>query len=767
VCKPVSASFSDLSRVATSPQMFNNDADKYDFWVGEGALNSTGRGSVLLPITQSGPLSQGTLLSSSRYMLYGKFSVKMKATAVNGLVSAAILFSDVQDEIDVEFPGNNTQQMQTNIFHRGVNSSAAYFGIPANGTRSEFHTYTVDWSPERIIWSIDDMTERTLLKSDANENYPTTPARVQFSTWNASPSPNAINNWAGGLTVWNETQYAAEIESVQISCYDTNQQPAGTTSYVYTDANGSVAYSSRALVYVAPPSSSLSSSSAAASSSSTVVSTPNNAGACPSISDDSSCNVLINACVKANAGSNPWAEPSCFVAGVCAGPDRLLSRLQCVGQTTPSQSSLNLDAKVIGNVVGPKCTSVTFVNRCSITGNDYMNYYYSQLSAVGTTSWPESSQAVIDKFWTPLAKWTSFPQGTVPYTNVQDYFKFYKSSTSVSSSSATPTAIQKAVSSSTPSATPNNSGSCPAISDDASCNTLVDACMKSNSASNFLSQPSCFVAGMCAGPDKLYSRFQCLGQTPPARTSLSLDDNVIAAMIGPKCPSETFINRCSISDTQFMNYYYATLNAVHSNTWPPSSQYVIDKFWSPILKWANPSYNSGSGLPPIIYYSNLRDYFRFYSSPASQSSTCSPVSSDASVNTVVDLCVRVGTLNQPFALHECLIAAIVAKPAPLLSYWACKTASTAPARPSLQLDYTNAYAPLVGQCAFASGGCPFSTQNFIDAFYGAITEAGSNQFPSGASSAVTTYWKPVFTWAGFNNGNVPYNNLQDYLRYYS
>ena len=37
------------------------------------------------------------------------------------------------------------------------------------------------------------------------------------------------------------------------------------------------------------------------------------------------------------------------------------------------------------------------------------------------------------------------------------------------------------------------------------------------------------------------------------------------------------------------------------------------------------------------------------------------------------------------------------------------------------LDY-NVYASIVGDCAWATGGCPITQQNFIDLIYGAISQ---------------------------------------------
>lgn len=126
-----------------------------------------------------------------------------------------------------------------------------YFG-KGNGTVSDregdhdvttpqdvLHTYTIDWTEERIEWLIDDITVRTLAYADAldGHNFPQTPMKVRMGTW-AGGDPDKsywTKLWAGG-----ETAYTAEagmpwtmsVATVSI----TNYSPA--ESYKYTDTTG-------------------------------------------------------------------------------------------------------------------------------------------------------------------------------------------------------------------------------------------------------------------------------------------------------------------------------------------------------------------------------------------------------------------------------------------------------------------------------------------------------------------------------------------------
>ncbi|VDB99707.1 unnamed protein product [Peniophora sp. CBMAI 1063] len=80
------------------------------------------------------------------------------------------------------------------------------------------------------------------------------------------------------------------------------------------------------------------------------------------------------------------------------------------------------------------------------------------------------------------------------------------------------------------------------------------------------------------------------------------------------------------------------------------------------------------------------------------------------------------------------------------------------------LDY-NVYASIVGDCAWAEGGCPITEQNFIDLIYSAISSAGG-PYPDSTETLVNYYIKPVFDWTGCDlSAGIPYTNFNDWLHY--
>jgi beta-glucanase (GH16 family) len=86
-------------------------------WVFSGDPLMYNNEAVLLTMTSD---SSGTLLSSTRYVWYGKMSATMKTSRGAGVVTAFIMMSDVKDEIDFEFIGTDIETAQSNYYFQGI-----------------------------------------------------------------------------------------------------------------------------------------------------------------------------------------------------------------------------------------------------------------------------------------------------------------------------------------------------------------------------------------------------------------------------------------------------------------------------------------------------------------------------------------------------------------------------------------------------------------------------------------------------------------------
>lgn len=119
-------------------------------------------------------------------------------------------------------------------------------------TFNDWHTYEIDWTPEKVDWAVDGVVHRTLKKADTyNETskqyeFPQTPARLQMSLWPAGQASNAQGtiDWAGGEIDWNSEDIKtvgydyATVGEVSVQCYDppSDAKKTGSKAYLYTNS---------------------------------------------------------------------------------------------------------------------------------------------------------------------------------------------------------------------------------------------------------------------------------------------------------------------------------------------------------------------------------------------------------------------------------------------------------------------------------------------------------------------------------------------------
>lgn len=109
--------------------------------------------------------SSGAITSHVKF-LFGRFEAVIKPPKVAGLVTGVFLHRDSpRQEIDIEFLGNNPTKILVNVFYNpgdeGARFDYGYRGTPTLidlgfDTTSDFHTYAIEWGPNRIRWFVDD-----------------------------------------------------------------------------------------------------------------------------------------------------------------------------------------------------------------------------------------------------------------------------------------------------------------------------------------------------------------------------------------------------------------------------------------------------------------------------------------------------------------------------------------------------------------------------------------------------------------------------------
>ena len=199
------------------------------------------------------------LLVSKWYIMFGHVEFSVKAAPGVGIVSSAILQSDDLDEIDFEWLGYDDNNVQTNYFGKGETTTYNRGATnPAPGNQGGFHTYTIDWTADQIVWQVNGQTIRTLTPSSTGGYpYPQTPMMIKVGSWSGGDPSNPVGTvresyalvvckrdcllisgteWATGTT-GAYTNYAAgpytmEVQSIAVTDYSTGSQ------YKYTGTDG-------------------------------------------------------------------------------------------------------------------------------------------------------------------------------------------------------------------------------------------------------------------------------------------------------------------------------------------------------------------------------------------------------------------------------------------------------------------------------------------------------------------------------------------------
>ncbi|OZJ03928.1 hypothetical protein BZG36_03617 [Bifiguratus adelaidae] len=211
-CPAVNLDFSTMAD-GTNPMSIGFQ----DVWCGKNTAIKSGH--LELSMTQE----CGPAILVPQMIQSGRVDVTIQTAAGSGVVTALTVFAPKnapggRDELDWEWVGKDLTNGQSMYFVKGQRvpgAEGAVYVNTASDTATTFHTYSIEYTPEQIIWYLDNKVVRTV-RSNQGVPYPTQALQLNLGVWDGSQT----NGWAGTVPWGNGVKaYTAKVSKLSVTPY--------------------------------------------------------------------------------------------------------------------------------------------------------------------------------------------------------------------------------------------------------------------------------------------------------------------------------------------------------------------------------------------------------------------------------------------------------------------------------------------------------------------------------------------------------------------
>ncbi|KAL1700352.1 hypothetical protein EV121DRAFT_295301 [Schizophyllum commune] len=130
---------------------------------------------------------------------------------------------------------------------------------------------------------------------------------------------------------------------------------------------------------------------------------------------------LMDACTNdaaaVNGAGNLWGSASCVAAAISFSkiwPSTVQGLAACKNSDIACQNEQpDLEQNIYASIVGGDSFA-------AVTQQNYIDFIYSTLSAIGSADFPSSTDNLVSTGWQPLVAWTKTGD-SIPYSNLNDF----------------------------------------------------------------------------------------------------------------------------------------------------------------------------------------------------------------------------------------------------------------------------------------------------------------------------------------------------------